>query len=1457
MNKIEDIKWKAIFMLSIILFSILFINCGVFATEEYDTWVIPDKSKNEMQETLEINNNSIIIEGTHKKGTGTMNYRTTGYLMSLSEYNINGSFDRTKTQYVPVKKVVDDRSDPDEVTTTYTIKKQDFIDAMIKLGVTSAKIKQNGGSIKVYMNNVFEIYNPQTDAVYSGYTNICGYQEMMNVPRRKFGTEWSGETKEVLKSYYNFGYTVYPTLYNVEIVAVDEKTQDHVLKVLKTGDSGMFNEAYPLSSSYIAPEKIECDGVNYETCNKWFVKYEDRVSTKIKTTNNSTGRTIKNYILPDAAKGSTVTIYMVYKKSNAEANLVINAVDRDDNIIEGNLYTGKVSAGEKIKQDIQLNIKKNNIAYTKSVDFYYTYTKKDRSKSESPIFLKTDKSADPVSFKIPDDIKDDSTITVNVYYDKTENGNIPLIINAVDKTTGEDIMTIESTTVKAGQLFERAIQPAITSGSKKYNFTGKWDWSYTLNSSSKPTVSADGTGEKISFTIPSADKVSGEILVKVYYSTSSGDINLRTIMVSDTGGIICELSTEAVTRGQQIKKSAPSKKSVNEIVYNYLNRWDYTYTTASGDNSGSGTGASISFTVPNNTKPGTAVTLRLYYKASLDVEVPEASGPITLELDSPDNPYGVINADKYAAPYFDSRQGIPTTESQYVYIKTKDYLLGYKLVNKTGKLTYTVPVTMNYTLIYNTKTPEEYGGPQKVTAVESHTQHVQVERAYSYWEIESLEYYYVGQANVYNYSLPNGGVSLKSNFSYLDLPTLSVWHSDELKDHVMAPPEVKSGIVVNAAPIETESSDKPIIEYEDLSSYAIGMTGEAKVKNDYLAFDGVVVLSSELNDKITQAPNVSPMKHSNTIIPDKTLYTEGRVVEAAKKNGVYSSNGNVTYYLNSQSVNAGSASLTFNLDVNDVTIHTPVICDPVVSADNDKWVQLVSPDKDALQLVLDPDTSLNDFTVKISNTLHHSNRPGYYKRDFSRSFIDPANVSYIAKKNGEVRNEVKFPFDVYVDTLDDKNADNDQFVKAGTWFVLGRNTYHFYVPLWVQEGVYTAEFRTIAVNGEDRISNTELTRNANINNYVARSSMKFQISGRVYGLTLYDISDYPIWENVFRVEDTMLIKYFNGAVDGTKRTKYNKDYAYYYTVGINDQYGKDTGRNSKYTLPLVNGSHPQYKNQGVLKTGYAVRFMLDTVGEMYGSTCHIKITPSFYYVDAKGKNRKQVDLYYNEEIDEKHYKLCKVGEGLDLVNIKSGTTGNIYSRIPEKEIQNTALVLGTTYSKFANQKSTMYSYSLIKLLNPFRTFIGWDYASHIAGLPSFADVKKNTGETKTGLSKYIQRWYGTYKLPVDVHAVESGYDVYGYMKKHGINYSEDFWLTGGYIIVNFNIVTIDKNGKEHLSYINAGNYLNNGNCSMWVTEGPVIEKTDSNGVTFNLKAGDFIIYYTDKKYTDDFEGKLY
>ena len=839
------------------------------------------------------------------------------------------------------------------------------------------------------------------------------------------------------------------------------------------------------------------------------------------------------------------------------------------------------------------------------------------------------------------------------------------------------------------------------------------------------------------------------------------------------------------------------------------------------------------------------------------VTVPEPEDPITLQLDTP-RPYGVINADPYSNPYFNSEKGISTTESQYVFVKTKDYLLGYTLVNHTGKKAFYVPVTMHTTLTYMSATPKGVKeGPKAVTTEHQYTQTIKVERAYSYWEIINLSYYHVNSAKVYNYSLPDGGVELKANPSYLDIPILKTTHSSSLNDHVLAPQETITGIDIWDEPIITSSTTKPTVTTKDLSYYALKQTGETSVKNDYISFDGATIMSDTIQQTIAPKPVTTKLIHCQSVCKDKSLYTENQLIDSLKSNGVYASTGNASYQLDSESVNNYENTKSYTTEVNSVILHTPVICDPVISADNDKWVQLINPDKEAVQLVLDEDSTLNDFEVSISNTLKHGNRLGYTIRDFSRSFIDPIYISYIARKDGVVRNEIKLPFDVYQDTYHDGDIKNDKYIKAGTWFILGRDTFRFYVPMWVKEGTYTAEFRTIAVNGSDKLDRTEVTKNADRNSYVATATRSFQISGRIYGFKIYDISDYPLWEDVFRVKNSMKLKLFEGAVDGTGRTDFHSNYAYSYPVGTKNQYGIDTGRLSKYTLPLVNGSHPRYKNLGTLKPGYAVRFLLDTTGELYGGASCIKIYPTFYYVDASGKNRKQIDLYYKEEINQKQYSLVKVGSGIDLVNLKKGMTGNSYFQIPQKELENTAKVLEMKYSKLYYQNAVMYAYSTFRILNAFRTFLGTSYASSITSLSSYPEVQAATGLSELQLLKYSQRWYGMYKLPMDVHVVEAGYDVYGYLKTYGIDYQEDFWLTGGYIIVNFNIVTVDKNGKEQLSYINGSNYLNNGNCSMWVMEGALIQKTDHKGVKFNFKAGDVLTFYTDSNFRDDFEGQLY
>ena len=819
---------------------------------------------------------------------------------------------------------------------------------------------------------------------------------------------------------------------------------------------------------------------------------------------------------------------------------------------------------------------------------------------------------------------------------------------------------------------------------------------------------------------------------------------------------------------------------------------------------------------------------------------------------------GVIKADIRNFEKFTVTSGIPTTESLYGQVRARDYLLGYSFEKKVGVENYKVTVSKDYILKWNTSTPSGSGGPKTVTETVTVKQTIIVPRAYGYWEILNLDYYTINQAELQNYALPNGKITITPNRSYYDPPSISYYHSSSKDYHIIPPDEVKNGITLPAETITSTNTTKPTIKQEDFSYFALAQTGKIKVRSDLLTFDGNTVMNDQIKELETPNIAIYNLPQCTTVTDENVLYKNDQIILATKKNGAYSSYGTIIYKALAQVNSTRPSQLTYFVDgLEDVIIHTPVICDPIVIADNNKYVQLLSPTSNHIQLVLDPDSSLSDFTVNISNTGFHIAMTGYYTRDYSKSLHD-SMASYIAAKNGLLRNEVKFPFDVFVDVGSDNKSVNDDYIKAETWITLGKNTARFYLPTWTKEGLYKAEFRTVAVNGEDSLTSTETYANKTRSRYVATSSKYFEVSGRIYGLKIYDIADYPIWEETFRVpKSSDFKKDISSYLDGTGKTNYSKNYFYTYSLGTNDQYGKDTGRNIKYTFPLTNGSHPYYKNQGILKTGYMVRFSLDTIGTMFSDGSSVVIKPTFYFVDSKGENRTAVDLYYSEDINGKNRNLVKVGSALDAVNIKSYTTGDLGLSIPRGEMKLTATLRNMTYGKYFWQKSGMFNFSKIQLNYAFRTLIGQEYANTIKKLDSFEDIV-SSGIKLSDAEKSMQRWYGQYYIPNLVHVVKKDFDVLDYAEKHGVDYSEKFWLKDGYIIVNLNIYTVDGNGNRRLSYLNSNNYTNNGNCSMWLLEGPPISKASNKGPVFRLYAGDAFIYYSSKKMGDDYTiGAIY
>jgi hypothetical protein len=1015
---------------------------------------------------------------------------------------------------------------------------------------------------------------------------------------------------------------------------------------------------------------------------------------------------------------------------------------------------------------------------------------------------------------------------------------------------------------------------SITKNGITYTYD-RWEYDYKDRSTEKDKTIGSFTGTSVSFNAPDAYPGSTLTIKMVYKPAKGSPYKVKVVAEPDSGTHIKDLQSERETYGgASFNYNMPENQKFLNSKYTYQNKFKLTYTSPDGTLKTSPIVNEVNiknYTMPAAKKDSTAVFHMIYSTSSAptptptpkpDVFIPPDITPPPsdshqMEFTTPVNT-GVILADNRGAEKFTAVQGVPTTESLYGRVTAKDYLVGYSFIKKTGVRSYPITVSKNYNLSWMTATPISAGGPKPVSETVTVRQTITVTRAYAYWEIQNFECYKIGSAVLRNYALPNEEITIYPDYSYYHPPQISVRHSSDESYHIQPPNEYIYGITLPAENITSSGTSMPTFGGEDFTSAAWSMTGNISVKSDYLSFNGTTVISDSITQTIAPDINRNGVPQCETFINDNVFYKPNNIIKATKVNGTNASSGTITYTAIATVNPTRPVNPQYSIDgINKVIIHTPVVCNPSITDNNNKHSQLINPTEGYNQLVLDPDPTLSDFVVTISNTGPHSNKQGYYSRDFSRSLRDP-NISYIAEDDGVLMNQVKFPFDVYLDKGVANDRKDDKFIKSHTWLTIGRTAPRFYLPMTVNEGVYTVQFRTVAVNGLPFFNQTEEYANKKLTNYVATNTINVEVSGRIYGLTIYDLTDYPIWEEVFRVKNSMDFKKdFSKFTPGTGLLSYSSNRSYTYTLGTNNQYGVDTGRNTKYTFPLVNGSHPYYKNMGILKTGYLIRFLLDTTGNMFSDSCKVSIKPKFYYVDKNGMNRVPVDLYYTESINKKTKHLVKVGSPLDQTNLKNVRTGDIYLGIPEAELKQTAELRGMTFSQFTAKSSPMFNFSEIRLNWAFRTYINNAYTNTVKGYDSFDDMK-DIGIKESDLLERMQRWYGQYYIPNKVHIVEKDFDVMDYADKYGVDYSESFWKKDGYIIINFSIETIGEDGSRRLSYINAANYRDNGNCSMWLQEGPVQTKKNSDGVDFQFYAGDFIVYYNSKSVSQDYNsGVIY
>ena len=619
---------------------------------------------------------------------------------------------------------------------------------------------------------------------------------------------------------------------------------------------------------------------------------------------------------------------------------------------------------------------------------------------------------------------------------------------------------------------------------------------------------------------------------------------------------------------------------------------------------------------------------------------------------------------------------------------------------------------------------------------------------------------------------------------------------------------------IDVVPTITISLDTRKNPQMDLDTATEGLVSDYKVDTDELKF--VNPFSAETEVILDGNGNSNSVQLSDKATDGNELITSiitHLPVSKTVPNSEYKTDQCKIWYKNALAMTEGSSTPAYaftsygaepetSYAMNSVFVHTPVVL--TLDATPTGLVnQSVNGSASSQTLV-----SLGkDLVVSYSATAEHKGATGYKYRDYSEY------------SDGKVY--LVFPFEILYNgtyyeantklavTYDREHPENNQIVVT--------------VPTWTKTGDATIKAFMYASNAitEDQRQHVGIGGNYHTTEYVAVGQKYVTVLGNVFDFEVYDVSDYPLWHDVFRQTNSLLFKTGSDLVT--------------YKVGQRNWLTESNNQKAEYTLPLMEGSHPTNKNEGTLGTGYAFRFRLKTTGSMYDDNDSIKITPRFYYVPKDGSSRQEVDLYYNGTVDGQKAALVKVGSKLDKKAIKSLTVGDEYLGIPDSELADTAKLLGTSSQSLKAKTVESYTFSSITLPSALRTFVGDNT------VPAGAHV------TADDLQKSVQEWYGEYYLPSKLYACAKGFDVKGYADSHGLNFDEEFWLKDGYIVVNFTIETVD-DGELALSY-NAG-YPETVN--MFKREGAVLNKAASNGTVYDLAYGDVVFYDRSKAAEDNY-----
>lgn len=841
----------------------------------------------------------------------------------------------------------------------------------------------------------------------------------------------------------------------------------------------------------------------------------------------------------------------------------------------------------------------------------------------------------------------------------------------------------------------------------------------------------------------------------------------------------------------------------------------------------------------------------------------EPSGPaceVTITINNPGtnamtgnnllaNPTGVIKESHESAEFDVLKYGIPSSEYLQASGESEKYISEFAYNNPSGTVTYNVNVKKKYALEWEEVTPGEKEGEEIRTPQseeEEVTQKIQDVYPISYWTVNFLKVLKYDNVTIQNYALPNGSINIVATFDV----TGTVKNSTNVEDHVF-PVECKD-IDLGVETIDGGES-KPAVPKEDFTASAQIGSRTPQVKNDFIEVDGTIYMDDN------KVPSNGPKPIAIAPAPRVTISQSSYQIEPTKINKRDTSSSLTAQYkpvpslvVNTSANNMDFTGTSAQGKINTVTVHTPTVMYASASDDKAHDQRTDAPDRstpanpntDRHAFILD-----RPFTVKLSTQGKHldtSIAPGYGDRDYGKAQGESCTYNGTACKQYTKDKQIRFPFDVYTET-------KSGFYPANTWISvpLDIDEVKFFLPVWVPEGEYKVDYRSIAINSpsysviseeaqkeypEANLNTTFRTPDANMDHHMAYDSIEVDVVGRLYDLHVTDITDYN-WQSVFRESDGIT---HNGAS---------------YWVGQNDIDGALRGNSSLYTLPVRHGSHPKGYSNVAVKKGYAFRFDLKTKGNMFGSTDALRIKPTFYFVNKDGTGRKEIDLYYH---DKQNY-FVRVGSDEDK------TYREIKLNEPARSVPDSELIANADFyyrhaDKYglSNVVSEYYAASYARMyLKHFSKedvqtgpygwqVLNWNLRTFIG--PEENEVPVNTMVPPNDIVAREQTWYGEYSLPANLYAVEKGSNIADAGLIERLNENHPMFLKDGYIIVNFDIESI-RDGNVDNPYLQ---YINAENMNQWFDmEGFKRSFVDNYGNTFNLNDGDVIFYHGDSNSDSD------